>query len=228
MNLLRQVYSFSRNSNNSISFKTMNSALLALVAAVALTASPAQAANLLVDSGFDQDIFRRFVPNGWTRFAPPTAKVPPDLWIVGNEAPPHSSPLCFKEWGASYNGTNNAAGIYQDFSAAPGSTFQASGWFYTRGSDVLGADCYLWLEVSFLDSSGNLLALYKSDNFTASVGTDNWFQYQVNHSCNISSPVSIGDPFFNTYPISGNVTQLVAPVGTTTVLYRFVYVQVAS
>ena len=126
---------------------------------------------------------------------------------------PQSGLLYFKEWGACYNGTNNAAGIYQDLSSAPGSTYQASGWFFTRGSDVLGADCYVWIEVSFLGSSSNLLALYKSDNFTASVGTDNWFQYQVTNACNISSPVSIGDPFFNTYAVTGTVSQLVAPVG---------------
>ena len=93
---------------------------------------------------------------------------------------------------------------------------------------MLGADCYVWVEVQFLGSSSNLLALYKSDTFTASVGTDNWFQYQVNNACDISSPVSIGDPFFNTYAPTGTVSQFVAPVGTTTVRYRFVYVQVAN
>jgi hypothetical protein len=221
-------YPFFPKSIDRNSFRSVSTALLALAAALLLPAKPAQAANLLENPGCEQDSFRRAVPTGWTRFAPPTAQVPPNLWILGNEAPPHTGALCYKEWGACYNGTNNAAGIYQDFSAAPGSTYQASGWLYTRGSDVLGTDCYLWIEVSFLGSSGNLLALYKSDNFTASVGTDNWFQYQVNHSCNISSPVSIGDPFFNTYAITGNVTQLVAPLGTATIRYRLVYVQVAS
>ncbi len=76
-----------------------------------------------------------------------------------------------------------------------------------------GADCYVWIEVSFLGSSSNLLALYKSDNFTASVGTDNWFQYQVTNACDISSPVSIGDPYFTTYAVTGSVSQLVAPLG---------------
>src|ERR1019366_3303669 len=86
--------------------------------------------------------------------------------------PPQSGSLYFKEWGACDNGTNNAGGIYQDISSAPGSTYQASGWFYTDSHDAggLGADCYVWIEVLFLGSNSNLLALYKSDSFSASVG----------------------------------------------------------
>jgi hypothetical protein len=205
----------------------MNSALLALAAAVALAASPAQAANLLVNPSFEQNS-GHVIPSGWTRFAPPTAQVGGNYYVQGDKAPPHSGAVCYKEWGACYNGTNNAAGIYQDISSTPGSTYQASGWIYTQGTDALGSDCYVWIEVLFLGSSGNLLALYKSDNFAASVGTDNWFQYEVNKACDLSSTVSIGDPFFNTYSITGSVSQLVAPVGTTTVRYRFVYVQAAS
>src|ERR1019366_6776714 len=128
--------------------------------------------------------------------------------------PPQSGSLYFKEWGACYDGTNNAAGIYQDLSSAPGSTYQAGGWLFTSGTDTLGADCSVWLEVLFLGSNSNLLALYQSDRFTASVGTGNWFQYQVTNAWDVSPAVSIGDPFFNTYAVTGSVNQLVAPLGT--------------
>src|ERR1035437_6108517 len=230
MNPLLPICPFSPNSNDNTSLKAINSALLALVAAVALAASPAQAANLLANPGFDQTALPHpAMPSGWTRFAPSTALAYGNYANEGNVTN-QSGLLHFKEWGACYNGTNNAAGIYQDLSSAPGSTYQASGWFYTDSHDAggLGADCYVWIEVLFLGSSSNLLALYKSDNLTASVGTDNWFQYQVTHACDVSSPVSIGDPFFNTYAVTGTVSQVVAPLGTTTVRYRFVYVQVAS
>ena len=189
--------------------KMKNSAFwTALAAAVALipTAVGTQAANLLVNPGFEVNS-GHVTPSGWTRFAPPTAQPFGNYWtegIITNQ----SGLQHFKEWGACYNNTNNAAGIYQDLSSAPGSTYQASGWFFTKGNDALGTDCSVWIEVSFLGSSSNLLALYKSDNFTASVGTDNWFQYQVNNACDISSPVSIGDPFFNTYAVTGSVSQL--------------------
>jgi hypothetical protein len=203
----------------------MNLALLAIAALLAV-AQTTQAANLLANPSFELGS-GHVTPTGWTRFAPPTAQAYGNYYVEGL-VPAQAGSLYFKEWGASYDGTNNAAGIYQDLSSSPGSTYQASGWFYTKGSDVLGTDCYVWIEVLFLGSSSNLLALYKSDNFTASVGTGNWFQYQVNNACDISSPVSIGDPFFNTYAVTGAVSQLVAPAGTTTVRYRFVYVQFAS
>ena len=193
-----------------------------------LSVGPAHADNLLVNPGFETNS-QHVVPFGWTRFAPPTAQsfgnywVEPSNSVVGSQ----SGPFYFKEWGACYDGTNNAAGIYQDLSSAPGSTYQASGWFYT-GSDTLGADCYVWIEVAFMNSSSNLLALYKSDSFNASVGLSSWFQYTVNRACDVSSPVSIGDPFFNTYAVTGTVSQLIAPPGTKLARYRFVYVQVAN
>ena len=203
-------------------------ALFVLAAALALSAVPAQAANLLVNPSFEQNSGHA-IPTGWTRFAPPTAQVYGNYATEGNVTN-QSGLQHYKEWGASYNGTNNAAGIYQDLSSTAGSVYQASGWFYTPsvGNDLLGSDCYVWIEVLFLGSSSNLLALYKSDNYSASAGTGNWFQYNVNHACDISAPVSIGDPYFNTYAPTGTVSQLVAPVGTTKVRYRFVYVQAAS
>jgi len=200
--------------------------LIALTVGLVLTANSVQAANLLVNPSFESNS-GHIVPSGWTRFAPPTAQPAGNYWIEAL-VPPQSGSLYFKQWGASYNGTNNAAGLVQEFSSAPGSTYQASGWFFTRGSDVLGPDCKVWLEVSFLGSSSNLLALIRSDDFAASAGADTWLQYQVNKACDVSSPVSIGDPYFNTYAVTGTVSQIVAPLGTTTVRYRFVYMQFAS
>src|ERR1019366_5173829 len=118
--------------------------------------------------------------------------------------------------------------IYQTFSSAPGASYQASGWFYTKSTDMLGADCVTWLEVAFLGASSNILALYKSDNFSASVGTDAWFPYAVTQACDLSSPVSIGDPYFTTYAVTGSVSQLVAPLGTTAIRYRYAYLQVGT
>src|SRR5207253_9875483 len=132
-------------------------------------------------------------------------------------------------WGALYDPTvTNVAGIYQDFSSAQGSIYQGSGWFYIRSNDVLGPDCYVWIELSFLGSSSNLLALYKSANFNAAVGLSTWFQYQITNACDISQPVSVGDPYFTTYAITGSVSQIVAPAGTTKVRYRFAYAQAGN
>src|SRR5205807_4440431 len=101
--------------------------------------------------------------------------------------------------------------------------YQASGWFATKSCDLLGADCALWVQVEFLDANTNLVALYKSDNFTAAVGTDTFFQYQVTNVCDLTQPVSVGDPYFTTYAVTGSVSQLVAPSGTASIRYRFCY-----
>src|ERR1043166_8948296 len=143
-----------------------------LAAAVFGFVSLGQAGNILVNPGFEQNSGHT-IPSGWTRFAPPTAQAFGNYWVEVSNATvqAHSGVLYFKEWGACYNGTNNVAGIYQNLSSAPGSIYQASGWFYTRSSDVMGADCYVWMEVSFLGATSNLLALYKSASFSAGIGT---------------------------------------------------------
>jgi hypothetical protein len=180
--------------------------------------------NLLVNPSFEANSGHA-LPTGWTRFAPANAQSFGNYWIEGN-VPPHSGKLYWKEWGASYiSKLTNIAGIYQDFSSAPGSVYQASGWFYTSSSDTLGQDCAVWLEVSFLDASTNLLALFKSDNFASDAGTGSWMQYQVTNVCDLSNPVPSGDPSYKTYAVTGAVSQVVAPVGTKTVRYRYAYSQ---
>jgi hypothetical protein len=203
--------------------------LSALLAGFVMTAVTARANNVLANPGFESN-GGHAVAIGWTYFSPPTAPGYYGNYWVESAPPAHSGSLYWKEWGALYAAapTNNVAGIYQDLSSAPGSAYQASGWFYTHSNDILGSDCYVWIEVAFLGASSNTLALYKSANFSASVGTDNWFQYQVTNACDLSQPVSVGDPYFTTYAVTGSVSQLVAPVGTTKVRYRFAYLQIAA
>src|SRR5215468_10487855 len=162
-------------------FRNPKSKLIAFAAllafALGLAGEQSRAANLLINPSFETNQNSHIIPQGWTRFAPPTAQSFGNYWCEGNVTP-HTGTTYFKEWGACYNGTNNVAGIYQDFGSAPGSVYQASGWCYTRGTDVLNPDCYTWFEVSFLGASSNLLALYKSDPFNAALGVDTWFPFQ--------------------------------------------------
>jgi hypothetical protein len=200
-----------------------------------LASLSAHAVNLLQNQGFEIDGYKHTIPTDWTRFAPPTAAIfQPfgNYWnevsgtLNGNVVNAHSGSGFWKEWGACYDGTNNVAGIYQTFGAISGSTYQASGWCYINSGDQLGADCYVWVQVEFLSSSSNLLALYKSGNFNVNAGVNGWVQLSVTNACDVTSPpVSTGDPFFNTYSITGAVTQLVAPAGTASVVYRFCYLQ---
>ena len=209
--------------------KFSNFLLQALAASLLLAASPSRGGNLLLNPGFEADS-GHLVAAGWTYFSPPP---PPgyfgDYWVE-SAVPAHSGTYYWKEWGALYlpPPTNNVAGIYQTFRSAPGATYQASGWFYTSASDILGADCVTWIQVEFLDANTNVLALYKSPNFSASVGLNTWFPYSVTNVCNLASPVSTGDPYFTTYAVTGSVSQLVAPAGTTALRYRYAYLQVGT
>ena len=232
MKSLAGSFQFSRNPNERTKSTSLNFPLLALAAGLVLAAGPAQAQTntLLVNPGFETAPSGQVIPTGWTYFAPPstTAK---DYWVAtqvssGQNFAPHSGTYFWKEWGALYSSTvSNVAGIYQTFSSTPGSIYQASGWLATSSGDTLGADCVTWIQVEFLGAGSNVLALYKSDNFSASVGTGTWFPYSVTDACDLTQPVATGDPYFTTYAVTGSVSQLVAPLGTTVVRYRYCYFQ---
>ncbi|HUD48535.1 MAG TPA: carbohydrate-binding protein [Candidatus Baltobacteraceae bacterium] len=220
--------------NDTKEFKAPILAYLALAAALALAVRPAQADNILVNTNFGENSGNK-VATGWTYFDDPTVPASThNYWIGGTNtggffATPLSGTQYWKEYGAGYfPSLNNVAGIYQEFGSSPGSVYQASGWFYTSSSDELGNpnfNSHVWVDVSFLDVHSNLLALYTSGDFSANVGLDQWFQFQVTNACDLSSPVATGDPYFTNYAVAEAVTNLVAPTGTTTVRYRFAYLQ---
>lgn len=192
--------------------------------AVLLAPVPVTAANLLVNPGFEQNS-GHVLPVAWTRYAPPTAQPFGNYWIE-DAVPPRSGALYWKQWGAVYDAAvSNVAGLYQDFGSAPGSIYEAGGWFYTKSNDVLGPNCRTWIEVAFLGAGGQLLALYKSDDFTAEAGMGEWLWYPVDKVCDVSTPVPSGDPYYTTYAVTGTVSQAIAPIGTQTVRYRYAYLQ---
>jgi len=228
-----------RNPNKRAKLTTLHHLLLASTSALVLAALPAQAVNILVNPSFETPPYGHlsYPPayNGWTYFSPPEPLgYFGDYWVVtgndgGNGIYPHSGNYIWKEWYAlSSRATNNVGGIYQTFNSAPGNTYQASGWFNIYSGDAAGPNGYIWLQVEFLDSSSNLLALYKSANFSSSVGENTWFQYQATNACDITSPVSLGNPWFNTYAITGAVSVITAPASTALVRYRYCYYAVAG
>jgi len=200
-------------------------AALVFVANLMFINNPAKATNLLTNPGFEAN-GGHAIPNGWTYFEAPTVPASSKDYWVAADFPAHSGTLYWKQWDALNNSTvTDVAGVYQDFSSSPGSKYQGSGWFYTSSRDLMGGDAKMWIEVAFLGTATNLLALYKSDDFTANAGADTWFQYFITNACDISAPQSGGDPYFPTYAVTGTVSQLVAPAGTATVRYRCAYSQ---
>ena len=217
-------------------FTCSNFPLLALILGLVLAARLAQAGNLLVNPGFETSPYGQVVPTGWTYFAPASLHAGvQDYWVVGPTdygMTAHSGTYFWKQWNALYSAppSNNVAGIYQTFPSAPGDLYQASGWLGTSSQDAggLGAGCGTWVQVEFLNASSNLVALYKSPVFSATMGSNTWFFFAVTNACNLSSPVPTGDPYFTTYTVTGSVMQLVAPAGTTAVRYRYAYLSVAT
>lgn len=198
--------------------------LLVLTAGLLLSTGTAQAQNILVNPSFEANSGAH-IPTGWTYFAPPST-TGIDYWIIpsNDSCSPlsaHSGSYLWKEWWANSGIPTNVSGIYQTFGSAPGSIYLASGWLATKTCNEFGPNDVTWIQVEFMDANTNLLALYKSANFSASVGTQTWFQYQVTNACDLTQPVSTGDPNFTTYAETGSVSQLVAPFGTAAVRYRY-------
>ncbi|MGA9450033.1 MAG: hypothetical protein WBW41_01680, partial [Verrucomicrobiia bacterium] len=140
VNLFAGSFSSCQHPHERTGCTSLNFPLLALAVSMALAAGPAQAQNLLVNPGFETPPDGQVVASGWTYFAPPTLGAGvQDYWVVNintvgcSDMPPHSGTYFWKEWGALYAAapTNNVAGIYQTFGSAPGSIYQASGWFCT-------------------------------------------------------------------------------------------------
>jgi|GEM_PF-463085 len=237
INLFAGSFPSFQNPHEKTKYIFLNFPLVAVAASMALAGSPAQAQNLLLNQGFESPPYGQVVPTNWTYFAPPTLGAGvKDYWVVNvntvgcSDMPPHSGTYFWKEWGALYAAApiNNVAGISQTFNSAPGNIYQASGWFCTSTCDAEGPDCTNWIQVEFLDANTNVLALFKSPNFSTSVGTENWFQYQVTSACDLTQPVSTGDPYFTAYAVTGSVSQLVAPLRTAAVRYRYCYLQSGS
>ena len=187
--------------------------------------------NLLINPSFEANS-GNVVAAGWTYFMPPNGGTPGSFWCDTAWANAHTGNLYWKQWGIYWDATRtNVAGIYQQFNSAPGSTYTADGWFYTKNdlqqNDQMGPNNKAWLEVSFRNASGQVLALYKSDDFTTATGVSTWFDLQVTNVCNLGQPIPSGDTnsAYLYYAVTGAVSQLVAPPGTAFIRYQFAMVQ---
>src|SRR5215469_14370143 len=209
--------------------------LLAFTAALAFAILPAKGQitnTLLSNPSFDNANSGHAIPTGWTFFAPPGSFFF-NYWIINAasandqsvekvDAEGNSIGYWWKQWNDPYSPVNNnVAGIYQIFGSAPNAVYKANAWITSSSGDALTtANDSSWVQVEFLDASSNLLSLYKSTPYTITMGETTWFEFDVTNACDITVPVLTGDTNFNTYAITGAVSQLVAPAGTALVRYR--------
>jgi hypothetical protein len=189
----------------------------ALLTAALWSGTTAQAANILVNPGFEADGQHGNGADitGWTFSAG-------DTYWINVDPYAHSGNNYYKVWG-QFNGSPNYNAVWQDNSSLPGSIYQADGWLFTLGSDLMwsgdGAD-YAWLEVTFRDAGNNILALYRSALFNTNYNdyTNTWIDFPITNICQTNPP----------YTVIGSTNQLVAPPGTVTVrfqhtLYQLLY-----
>jgi beta-glucanase (GH16 family) len=187
----------------SLKFAATGGALL--IASLFLTTRITFAANLLGNPGFEIEAL-----SSWTSFGANT-------YSESNSDVAHSGNNYFKIYQA-FNGQVNYNGIYQDVPCTPGSTYMADGWAYTLSSDALAGQNLAWLEVSFRDADGNILALYRS----AAISTNRIASGEFPGSTWINLPITNQfDP--ENFQSIGAVTNLVAPEGTTVIRYQILF-----
>lgn len=143
---------------------------------------------------------------------------------AGNSA--RSGTYFYKVYG-QFNTFQNYTGIYQDNPSRPGAIYSADGWAYSSGGDLIHGQDQAWIEVSFLDSSSNALALYRSPvvtgaNVSIFGGTNTWFDLPITNQCFFTNPSAL---VLLPGTVINAATNLVAPPGTAYVRYQIVFGQ---
>jgi beta-glucanase (GH16 family) len=122
----------------------------------------------------------------------------------------------FKVYG-QFTGANNFSGAYQDHPCSPGNSYTADGGAYTLSSDEIAAGNNAWIEVTFRDANTNVLALYRSSILDSTMPANAWVELPVTNQYNPS-----------TYVVTGAVSNLEAPAGTSFVRYQLLFFQPPS
>ena len=178
------------------------------VAALLFAAAGSKAASLLSNPGFESD------PGGHNQNLLGWQMFGANVYNETGAAQAHGGTNYFKIYQA-FNGAVNYSGIYQDYISGPGAVYSADGWAFTATSDVLAGQNVAWIEVSFRDAAGNMLALYRSALITTNtIATgafpkNQWNNLPVTNQYNLDS-----------LQPTNAVTKLVAPPGTVFLRYQ--------
>jgi beta-glucanase (GH16 family) len=132
-------------------------------------------------------------------------------------APVRTGNNYFKVYQA-FTGAVNYSGIYQDYISGPGATYVADGWAYTASGDALAGQNAAWIEVTFRDANGTILALYRSKLITTNAINSGEFAKSIWINLPITNQY---DP--NTYVVTNTVSELVAPAGTYLLRYQVLF-----
>jgi beta-glucanase (GH16 family) len=138
--------------------------------------------------------------------------------LLGNVAslPVHGGTNVFKVFG-QFTGGDNYSGVFQDVPCAGGASFTSEGWALTQGADKIAGGNTAWIEVSFRDAPGNILAIYRSALVTNTTPADTWINLAVTNRL---------DPL--TFAVIGTTNSLVAPAGAVFARVQVVFRQPLS
>ncbi len=116
-----------------------------------------------------------------------------------------------------FSGGANESGAFQQLPATAGDEFAANAWLFTPTGDKIAGANSAWVEVTFRDATGAVLALHRSAALTSASTAGVWQNFAVNQQLN---------------PLTGAVisagTRLVAPAGTAAVRKQLVFRQPAT
>jgi hypothetical protein len=202
--------------------KGIKLALVVMAAALALAAQSLHAANVIQNPGFETD-------NGYGYFGSGTIPSVPGNWQWGSpgnggfwvqassptgDNNPHSGNNFFKEWGA-YQSVQTTNVFYQQNACLAGATYNCDFW---QGSESTVFNTnpgrFGFAFVSFLDATGNTLALYSAPEYTSNYVSNaggwtdntgtyiNWFHTYVTNQNDVVSG-----------SVTGSVSVLTAPAG---------------
>lgn len=166
--------------------------------------APGQSANVLVNPGFENGGLLNWVTYG--SGGNTVLATTPAL-------PVHDGANAFKVYG-QFSGKENYSGAYQETPCPAGARFTAGGWMLTRSADRINGGNTAWLEVTYRDSSGTALAMFRSGTFSSTDTPDVWRSLRVTNKLNPS-----------TFAVVGTTTNLVAPAGTAVVRFQVVFRQ---
>jgi beta-glucanase (GH16 family) len=179
------------------------------------------AANLLIDPGFeDNPIGVNVHPiSGWQLYGANN--------FTESDGKARTGTNYYKVYG-QFIGSDNYTGLYQDIAATPGNTYAAEGWAYslsTDGGGIHGQD-QIWLEVSFRDAALNTVALYRSaivsgGNIGSFGGLDQWFKLPITNAWSFTNSGGVAIAI----AITNTSATLIAPPGTTFVRYQTIFHQ---
>ena len=170
-----------------------------------------RAQSLLGNPGFEFD------PGGESHTLPGWQSYGPNYYNETGAAQAHNGTNYFKVYQA-FTGSLNYSGIYQDYISGPGAMYTADGWAYTATGDAISGQDAAWLEVTFRDATGNMLALYRSAIITTNATAmgafpkSHWNNLPITNQCDTGS-----------FAVTNTVNRLVAPPGTVFVRYQIVF-----